>query len=121
MDRIVIILGVFLAIYATLAGLAWAQRLIAERMAPRRTGMALNLARRTAPPVIGGGVLAAAGGALGLSGHLPLAALLVAGGLAFGFHRGLADVRQADRRSIGFRLVVTLGLGLAILWQTGLI
>jgi hypothetical protein len=30
-------------------------------------------------------------------------------------------MRQADRRSIGFRLAVTLGLSLAILWQTGLL
>lgn len=121
MDRIAIILAVFLAIYAALSGLTWAQRLVGERVGARKTGMALNLARRAAPPVIGGIVLAVAGGMLRLSGHLPLAALLIAGGLAFGFHRGLADVRQADRRSIGFRLVVTLGLGLAGLWQTGLI
>jgi hypothetical protein len=30
-------------------------------------------------------------------------------------------MRQADLRSIGFRVVVTLGLSLAILWQTGLL
>jgi len=121
MDRIALTLAVVLAVYAALAGMAWAQRLIGERMAPKTRGMALNLARRAAPPVIGGLVLLAAGAVFGLSGHVPLAALLIAGGLAFGFHRGLADVRQADRRIVGFRLLLTGGLSLAILWQTGVI
>ena len=121
MDQIARILAFTLAIYAALSGMAWAQRLIGERMGPRKRGMALNLARRSSPPVIGGLVLLGAGAALGLSGHVPLAALLVAGGLAFGFHRGLADVRQADRRIIGIRLLLTAGLAVAILWQTGVI
>jgi len=121
MDQIALILAVLIGVYAALAGLAWLQRFIGERLAAKKRGMALNLARRAAPPVIGGLVLLIAGAALNLSGHIPLAALLIAGGLAFGFHRGLADVRQGDRRSIGFRLLVTTGLGLAILWQTGVI
>jgi hypothetical protein len=66
-------------------------------------------------------IVLAAGAVLGLQGYLPLAAILIGGGLAFGLHRGLSDVRQGDRRSIGFRLVLTLGLSLAILWQTGVI
>jgi hypothetical protein len=121
MDRIALILAVVLGIYAALAGLAWLQRLIGERMAARKRGMTMNLARRAGPPVIGGIVVLIAGMVMGLSGQVPLAALLIAGGLAFGFHRGLADVRQGDRRSIGFRLLVTAGLSLAILWQTGVI
>ena len=121
MDRIALILAVVLGIYATLAGLAWLQRLIGERMAARKRGMAMNLARRAGPAVTGGLVVLIAGSVMRLSGHVPLAALLIAGALAFGFHRGLADVRQGDRRSIGFRLLVTAGLSLAILWQTGVI
>ena len=121
MDRIALMLAVFLAVYAALAGLAWAQRLIGERLPARKVGMALNLARRAAPPVIGGGIVMIIGVVMPLSGHMPAATLLVAGGLAFGFHRGLGDVRQGDKRSIGFRVVVSIGLGLAILWQTGVI
>ncbi|MBF9060036.1 hypothetical protein HKCCSP123_12665, partial [Rhodobacterales bacterium HKCCSP123] len=68
-----------------------------------------------------GVVLLVAGRVVALPGHAPLAALILAGALSYGFHRGLADMRQADPRSIGFRLAVTLGLGLAILWQTGLL
>lgn len=121
MERIALILAVFIGIYAALAGLTWAQRLIGERMGARKQGMALNLLRRAGPPVAGGLIVLAAGAALRLAGHVPLGGLLIAGGLAFGFHRGLADVRQGDRRSVGFRLVLTLGLSLAILWQAGVI
>ena len=121
MDRIAIILATFLCLYAAVAGLTWLQRLIGERMAGRKRGMALNLMRRAGPPVAGGLIVLVAGRLLGLQGHLPLAAILIGGGLAFGLHRGLADVWQGDRRSIGFRLAVTLGLGLAILWQTGIL
>ena len=122
MDRLAIILAVFLCLYAALAGLSWLQRLIGERLPARKRGMALNLARRAGPPV--------AGGADRCSSRAPAsacratcrsAALLIGGGLAFGLHRGLSDVRQGDRRSIGFRLAVTLGLSLAILWQTGVL
>lgn len=121
MDHIALILAVVLAIYAALAGLSWLQRLIGERRTARRRGMVLNLVRRAAPPVLGGILVLVGGATLRLSGHMPLAAVLVAGGLALGFHRGLADVRQGDRRSVGFRLAVTAGLSLAILWQAGLI
>jgi hypothetical protein len=121
MDRLALILAVCLSVYAALAGLTWLQRLIGERMAARKRGMALNLARRAGPPVAGGLVVLVAGTVLRLPGHLPLAAILIGGGLAFGLHRGLSDVRQGDKRSIGFRLAVTLGLSLAILWQAGVI
>jgi hypothetical protein len=115
------ILALFLCLYAGLAALTWAQRLIGERLPARKRGMALNLARRAGPPVAGGLVLLIAGTALALPGHIPLAAILIGGGLAFGLHRGLGDVRQGDPRSIVFRLALTLGLSLALLWQTGLI
>lgn len=121
MDRLALILAIFLCIYAALAGLSWLQRLIGERLPARKRGMALNLARRAGPPVAGGLILLVAGTFLRLQGHWPLAAILIGGGLAFGLHRGLADVRQGDRRSIGFRLAVTAGLGLAILWQAGVL
>lgn len=121
MDRIAIILAVCLCLYAVLAALSWLQRLIGERLPARRRGMALNLARRAGPPVAGGLALLVAGTILNLQGHLPLAAILIGGGLAFGLHRGLSDVRQGDMRSVGFRLVLALGLSLAVLWQTGVI
>lgn len=121
MDRIALILAVMLAVYAALAGLAWLQRLIGERMGARKRGMALNLLRRAGPPVAGGLIVLAAGAALRLAGHLPLGGLLVAGGLAFGFHRGLVDVRQADARFVGIRVLLAVGLGLAVLWQAGVI
>jgi len=121
MDRLAVILAVFTGIYAALAGLTWAQRLIGEGLAGRKRGMVLNLARRAGPPVAGGLIVLGAGAALRLAGHIPLGGLLIAGGLAFGLHQGLSDVRQGDNRSTGFRLVLTLGLSLAILWQTGVI
>ena len=120
MAQLLIPAAITLAVYAALSGLTWAQRLIGERLPGRRRGMALNLARRAGPPVAGGVILFGAGTALGLTGHGPLAALIIAGALAWGFQRGLMDVRQADWRSTGFRMMVTLGLTLAILWQTGL-
>lgn len=121
MDSLATILAVFLCIYAALAALSWLQRLIGERLPARKRGMALNLTRRAGPPVAGGLILLVAGTALRLQGHLPLAAILIGGGLALGLHRGLADVRQGDKRSVGFRLVLTLGLSLAVLWQTGVL
>ena len=121
MERLALILAVFLCVYAGLAALSWLQRLIGDRLPARTRGMALNLARRAGPPVAGGLILLVAGTLIRLQGHIPLAAILIGGGLAFGLHRGLSDVRQGDKRSIGFRLAVTLGLSLAILWQTGLV
>lgn len=121
MERLTLILAVVLAAYAALAGLAWLQRLIGERTAARMQGMALNLLRRAGPPVAGGLIVLIAGALLRLAGHVPLGGLLVAGGLAFGFHRGLVDVRQADRRFVILRALLATGLGLAILWQAGVI
>ena len=90
-------------------------------MAPKTRGMALNLARRAAPPV--NRRAGAAGGGRGVRPDPGMSARGPA-------HRGrarlrlsprAADVRQADRRIVGFRLLLTGGLSLAILWQTGVI
>ena len=121
MDQITLPAAIVLGVYAALSGLTWVQRLVGERLRGRKRGMVLNLARRAGPPAAAGLVLLIAGQLTILPGHAPLAAFIIAGALAYGFHRGLADMRQADPRSIGFRLAVTLGLSLAILWQTGLL
>jgi hypothetical protein len=120
-DRLLAATALLLAVYAFLAGLAWLRRLLAEPMAGRKRGIALNLARRAGPPVAGGGLLLLAGGALGLSGQAAVAALLVSGGLAFGFQKGLADLRQADPRGLALRVALTLGIGGALLWLLGLV
>ncbi|NKX45887.1 hypothetical protein [Roseicyclus persicicus] len=120
MDRIILIFAITLGVYAALAGLTWTQRLVGERRTGRKRGMVLNLARRAGPPMMGGAILLTAGAVMDLPGAAPLAAVVIAGGLAYGLHRGLAEVGQGDRRSLGFRLAVTLGLTLAILWQAGL-
>jgi hypothetical protein len=121
MEQIILPAAIVMGVYAALSGLTWVQRLVGERLKGRKRGMALNLARRAGPPAAAGVVLLIAGQITALPGHAPLAALIIAGALAYGFHRGLAEMRQADPRSIGFRLAVTLGLSLAILWQTGLL
>jgi hypothetical protein len=121
MDRILLSAAIFAGLYAALSGLTWTQRLVGEGLKGRKRGMALNLVRRAGPPASAGIVLLVAGQLLTLPGHLPLAALIIALALAWGFHRGLAEMGQGDRRSLGFRVAVTLGLGLAILWQTGLV
>lgn len=121
MDDILLPAAIVTGVYAALAGLTWAQRLVGEGLKGRKRGMALNLARRAGPPAVAGLILLAAGRLMPLPGHAPLAALLIAGALAYGFQRGLSEMGQGDRRSTGFRLAVTLGLSLAILWQTGLL
>jgi hypothetical protein len=121
MDEVILPVATMLGIYAALAGLTWTQRLIGEGLKGRKRGMALNLARRAGPPTAAGVVLLIAGRITTLPGHGALAALIIAGALAYGFHRGLAEMGQGDRRSLGFRVAVTLGLGLAILWQTGIL
>lgn len=120
MEQIVLSAAIVIGVYAALAGLTWAQRFVGEGLRGRKRGMALNLARRAGPPAAAGAVLLVAGRVVALPGHAPLAALIIAAALAYGFHRGLAEMGQGDLRSTGFRLAVTLGLGLAILWQTGL-
>jgi hypothetical protein len=112
-------LAVFIAAYAALAGLSWTRRAIAERAA-RRNGMVLNLVRRAGPPVFAGLVVLGLGPLLGRDGTGLPAAFLIAGGLAWGFHRGLADARQGDWRSIGFRALLALAAALGYLWLSGL-
>lgn len=120
MQQIVLPAAILLGVHAALSGLAWTRSVLGERRKGRRRGMALNLARRAGPPAAAGLVLLVAGRITALPGHAPLAALVLAGALAHGFERGLAETGQSDRRSLGLRVAVTLGLGLAILWQTGL-
>jgi len=121
MDLFALILPIatLLSFYAILTGLSWFRRLIGERMAARRKGMALNLARRSLPPAMAGGILLVAGGVLGLFDFVPLAVLLIAGGLAFGFHKGLSDLGKPNWRELVLRGAITLALTLFLLWQLG--
>ena len=90
-------------------------------MAARRKGMALNLSRRAVPPAVAGVILLVAGGTLGLFDYIPLAILLIAGGLAFGFHKGLSDLNTPNWRELALRGAITLALTLFLLWQLGVI
>ncbi|MFV1876324.1 hypothetical protein [Nioella sp.] len=114
-------LAVFLSFYAILTGLSWLRRLVGEKMAARRKGMSLNLARRAVPPAVAGLILLVAGGTLGLFDYVPLATLLIAGGFAFGFHKGLSDLHSPNWRELALRGAITLALTLFILWQLGVV
>ncbi|TBX16602.1 hypothetical protein TK43_17050 [Roseovarius sp. JS7-11] len=114
-------LATLLSFYAVITGLSWLRRLIGERMAARRKGMALNLARRAVPPAVAGLILLVAGGTLGLFDHVPLATLLIAGGLSFGFHKGLSDLHSPNWRELALRGAITLALTLFTLWQLGVL
>ncbi|MGI3185764.1 hypothetical protein [Nioella aestuarii] len=107
--------------YAILTSLSWLRRFIGERMAARRKGMILNLTRRAVPPIIAGLILLIAGGALGLVDYIPLAILLIAGGVAFGVHKGLSDLHSQNWRELALRGAITLALTLFTLWQLGVI
>jgi hypothetical protein len=107
------------AIFAALTALQWGRVARLER-GGRRRGMALNLARRAGPPVVAGLAVLVAGAALGVPDARLPGALLAAGGAAWGLHRGLADVRQANMRATGVRAVLSLGLALGCLWLIGL-
>ncbi len=109
-------IAVALAIYAGISGLSWLRRATVERAA-RRRGMSLNLFRRAAPPVAAGLVLASAGAVLGLPFGTDLAAVLIAGGLAFALHRGLADPGRQTWRDHGLRLALTVAFTPFVLWQ----
>jgi hypothetical protein len=112
-------LGVALCTFAALSGLTWMQRVIGERPG-RRRGMVLNLARRAGPPVLAG--IAVAGFGVLTARGIPAAPalLLIGGGLAFGLHHGLADVGQADRRSVVPRVAIAVAAGTGYLWLAGL-
>ncbi|WP_420394862.1 hypothetical protein [Nioella sp.] len=114
-------LATLLSFYAVITGLSWLRRLIGERMAARRKGMALNLARRAVPPAVAGLLLLVAGGFLGLFDHVPLATLLIAGGFSYGFHTGLSDLHRPNWRELALRGAITLALTLFTLWQLGVL
>jgi hypothetical protein len=114
-------LAVFLGFYAILTGLSWLRRLIGEKLKGRRKAMLLNLARRAGPPVLGGLVIVAAGASLRLANHVPVAAVLIGGGFAYGFHRGLAELHRPNWRELALRAAITAALGLFLLWQLGAI
>ena len=123
MDLFLLILplATLLSFYAAITGLGWLRRLIGERMAARRKGMILNLVRRAVPPAVAGLILLSAGGVLGLFDYIPLAVLLIAGGFAFGFHKGLSDLHSPNWRELALRGAITLALTLFTLWQLGAI
>jgi len=108
-------LAVFFLLYAALTGWRWGLRLRSERPA-RRKGLALNVIRRAGPPALGGVLLLVLGSAMGLAHTGWMAALMIGGALAFGLHRGLAEMRQDTGMLIGLRLGASLGLTLAWLW-----
>jgi hypothetical protein len=112
-------LAVFLLLYAAITGLSWLRRLVGETLKARRKGMVLNLVRRAGPPAAGGIILLLAGGVLGLSGQAAPAGVLIGGGLAYGFHRGLADLHRPNWRELALRAALTLAIGLFLLWQLG--
>jgi hypothetical protein len=108
-----------LAFYAALAGLSWLRLLVGERPA-RRKGMTLNLLRRAGPPAAGGAAVLVASRILTAPGAGLAAAILIAGGLAWGADRGLAEAGLGGWRNRGFRLLVASGLALGALWLAGL-
>jgi len=114
-------LATLLTFYAILTGLSWLRRLVGERVSARRKGMVLNLSRRAVPPAIAGVILLVAGGVLGLFGYISLAIILIAGGFAFGFHKGLADLNKPNWRELALRGALTLALSLFVLNQLGAI
>ncbi|WP_071674905.1 hypothetical protein [Nioella nitratireducens] len=113
-------LAIFCAVYAILTGLSWLRRFIGEKPA-RRGGMGLNLVRRAVPPVVAGGIVLVAGRVWGLADAAPLAGFLIAGGLGFGFHTGLADLNRPNWRELALRGALTLAFSLFLLNQIGLI
>jgi len=114
-------LAVFACFYAIVTGLSWLRRHVGESLKGRKAAMGLNLARRAGPPVLAGLILLIAGGVIGVAGEGPLAALLIGGGLAFGFHRGLSELNRPNWRELVLRGAITLALGLFLLWQLGAI
>ena len=114
--RITAPIAIALTFYAAITGLNWLRRATGERAA-RRKGMILNLVRRAAPPVVSGLIVGLAGTYLRLPTSTGLAAVLVAGGLAYATHRGLTDLGRRTWRDHGLRLALTLALSLFALWQ----
>ena len=115
---LIAVLAVFCLLYAALTGWRFGLRVRSERAA-RRKGLLLNLARRALPPVVAGMLILGAGSVLALPGIGALAALIIGGGLAFGLHRGLAEMQQDTGMLILLRLGASLGLTLGWLWLNG--
>jgi hypothetical protein len=115
---LIAVLAVFTLLYAALTGWRFGLRVRSERAA-RRKGLLLNLARRALPPVVAGVLILGAGSVLALPGIGALAALIIGGGLAFGLHRGLAEMQQDTGMLILLRLGASLGLTLGWLWLNG--
>lgn len=115
---LIAVLAVFCLLYAALTGWRFGLRVRSERAA-RRKGLLLNLARRALPPVVAGVLILGAGSVLALPGIGALAALIIGGGLAFGLHRGLAEMQQDTGMLILLRLGASLGLTLGWLWLNG--
>jgi hypothetical protein len=113
-------LAMFAMLYAALTGWRFAMRVRSER-AKRRKGVLLNVLRRAAPPVVAGLLVLVVGGVLGVPGIGWFASLLIAGGLGYGLHLGLAEMRQDSSMLMGLRLAASLGLTLAVVWQAGLV
>ncbi|MBY6199912.1 hypothetical protein KUV65_00925 [Maritalea mobilis] len=113
-------LALILGTYAVLAALAWLRRVTAEKVEGRRNGIILNLLRRAAPPVIGGIVVLILGSVMGVIGATGMGFLLITGGLAFGLHRGLDDLRANDKRVLLFRAAMTAAISMTLIWQAGL-
>lgn len=106
--------------YALLAALPLLRRAAAERQAGRRLGVALNLSRRAGPPVLAGLGLVLLGPLAGLRDAGAPGALLIAGGLAWGLHRALADLRHGNDRALALRLAMTAAIAMTLIWQAGL-
>jgi hypothetical protein len=119
MTLVLTTLAVFLMVYAALAALTWVRRLTGERPA-RRRAMALNLARRAGPPAIAGLAILVARATL--DNGIPVAPglILIGGGLAFGLHKGLDELRQNDWRSIAPRAALSLAAATGYIWLAGL-
>lgn len=115
---LIAVLAVFCLLYAALTGWRFGLRVRSERAA-RRKGLLLNLARRALPPVVAGVLILGAGSVLARPGIGALAALIIGGGLAFGLHRGLAEMQQDTGMLILLRLGASLGLTLGWLWLNG--
>ncbi len=106
--------------YSLLTAASFGRRVMAERPA-RRRGLLLNLVRRALPPVVIGGAILALGGVVGRSAAAPAGWAILSAGLAYGLHRGMADMGQTHWRTIWPRVALTLVIALTALWQFGVV
>lgn len=115
---ILMAIALFLMLYAALSAWRFAVRLRSER-SKRRKGIVLNLLRRAVPPVTAGALVWGIGLSLARPEIAGIAGVLVFGGLSYGLHRGLAEMRQDTTMLIALRLGASLGLTLATVWVQG--